>query len=135
MITDRVSDKEGKNASHYPVVRLSAASDEDFKLKLDLPISMLKLDAVQDNEHDKYDIKKEVLWRWMISNSQGDIGGTSVKNLPASAGDMRDVGCIPGLGKSPGGGHDNPVQYSGLENPMDRGAWWATVHGVTKRHN
>ena len=55
-----------------------------------------------------------------------------VKNLPASAGDIRDVGSIPGLGRSPGGGHGNPLQYSCLQNPMDRGAWRATVHGVTK---
>ena len=55
-----------------------------------------------------------------------------VKNLPASAGDVRDVGSIPGSGKSPGGGNGNPPQYSCLENPMDKGAWWATVHGVTK---
>ena len=45
---------------------------------------------------------------------------------------MADLGLIPGLGIFPGGGHDNPLQYSHLENPMDRGAWWATVHGVTK---
>ena len=44
----------------------------------------------------------------------------------------RDPGLIPGLGRAPGGGHSNPFQYSCLENPMDRGAWWATVHGVTK---
>ena len=44
-----------------------------------------------------------------------------------------DVGSIPGLGRSPGGGHDNPLQYSCLENPMDRGAWWATVLGIAKR--
>ena len=55
-----------------------------------------------------------------------------VKNLPASAGDIRDVGSIPGLGRSPGGGHVNPLQYSCLENPMDRGAWQATVPRVTK---
>ena len=55
-----------------------------------------------------------------------------VKNLPANAGDTRDTGSIPGLGRSPGGGNGNPLQYSCLENPMDRGAWWATVHGVTK---
>ena len=55
-----------------------------------------------------------------------------VKNLPASAGDVRDMGSIPGLGRSPGGGHGNPLQYSYLENPMDRGAWQAIVHGVTK---
>ena len=55
-----------------------------------------------------------------------------VKNQPANAEDMRDKGSIPGLGRSPGGGHDNPLQYSCLENPMDRGAWWASIHGVTK---
>ena len=54
-----------------------------------------------------------------------------VKNLPANA-EVRDVGLIPGLGRSPGGGHDNPFQYSCLENPMDRGAWWAIVHRVAK---
>ena len=55
-----------------------------------------------------------------------------VKNLPANAGDIRDVGWIPGLGRFPGGGHGNPLQYSCLENPMDRGAWQATVHRVVK---
>ena len=50
-----------------------------------------------------------------------------VKNLP-DVGDVKDVGLIPGLARSPGGGHGNPLQYSCLENPMDRGAWWATVH-------
>ena len=54
-----------------------------------------------------------------------------VKNQPANAGDLRDVSLIPGSERSPGGGHGNPLQYSCLENPMDRGAWWATVHGVT----
>ena len=55
-----------------------------------------------------------------------------VKNLPANAGDIRDVGSIPGLGRSPRGGNGKPLQYSCLENPMDRGAWRATVHGVVK---
>ena len=55
-----------------------------------------------------------------------------VKKLPANAGDVRDTGSIPGLGRSPGEGHGNPLQYSCLENPMDRGGWWATVHGVIK---
>ena len=54
-----------------------------------------------------------------------------VKNLPANARDIIDAGSIPGLGRSPGGGHGNALQYSCLENPMDRGAWWAKVHGVT----
>ena len=55
-----------------------------------------------------------------------------VKKLPANAGDARDADLIPGSGRSPGGGHGNPLQYSCLENPMDRGVWWATVHGVSK---
>ena len=55
-----------------------------------------------------------------------------VKNLPANAGDLRDKGSIPGLGRSPGEGHGNPLQYSYLENPMNRGVWWATVNRVAK---
>ena len=59
-------------------------------------------------------------------------GGIVVKNPPASEGDIRDVDSIPGSGKSPGGGHGNPLQYSHQENPIDRGGWQATVHGVTR---
>jgi len=55
-----------------------------------------------------------------------------VKNLLANAGDKRDVSSIPGSGRSPEDRHSNPLQYSCLENPMNRGAWWATVHGVAK---
>ena len=55
-----------------------------------------------------------------------------VKSPPANAGDIRDVGSIPGLGRSPGDGNDNRLQYSCQENPMDRGAWRATVHGDAK---
>ena len=55
-----------------------------------------------------------------------------VKNPPANAGDARDVGSFPGSGRSPGEGNGNPLQYSCLENPMVRGAWRATVHGVPK---
>ena len=59
-------------------------------------------------------------------------GGSMVKNLPANAGDTGNEGLIPGLGKSPGEGNGNPLQYSCLENPLDRGAWQATVRRVTK---
>ena len=62
--------------------------------------------------------------------SQGVLVG---KNTSASAGDIRDTGLAPGWGRSSGGGHSNPFQYSCLENPMDREAWGATVHKVTKR--
>ena len=60
-------------------------------------------------------------------------GGSAVKNLPARAGEAKDKGSVPGQGRSPGVGNGNPLQYSCLENSMDRGAWWVTVvHGVTK---
>ena len=62
----------------------------------------------------------------------GFLDGAMVKNLPASAGDARDAGSIPGSGRSPGVGNGIPLQNSCLENSMDRGAWWAIVHGVTK---
>ena len=55
-----------------------------------------------------------------------------IKNPSANAGDVRDAGVIPRLGRSPGEGNGNSLQYSCLENPMDRGAWQATVHGVAK---
>ena len=66
-------------------------------------------------------------------NSRDDLmdfpGGSAIKNLPASAG---DTGLIPGSGRALGEGNDNPLQYSCLGNTMDRGAWWAIVHGVAK---
>ena len=58
--------------------------------------------------------------------------GLVVKDLPANAGDIRNSGLILGSGRSPGGGHGNPLQDSCLEHPMDRGAWWATVRWVTE---
>ena len=67
-----------------------------------------------------------------LYSNMGFPGGVVVKNLPARAGDARDMGSIPGSEKSPGGGNDNPLQYSCLGNSMDRGGWWATVHGVAK---
>ena len=65
--------------------------------------------------------------RW---SSQGAL---VVKAVSANAGDIRDMGLIPRSGRSPGGGHDGPLQYSCLENPRDRGAWWASVRRVAKR--
>ena len=58
--------------------------------------------------------------------------GTVVKNLPANAGDTREAGLIPGLGRFPGAENENLLQYSCLGNPMDRGTWRATVYGVTR---
>ena len=63
---------------------------------------------------------------------RGFPGGSVVKNPPANVGDATDAGSIPGLGRSLGEGNNNPLQYSCLENPMDRGAWLATVRGFAK---
>ena len=72
-----------------------------------------------------------------VSSKSSESPGVSqvvlvVKNPPANAGDVRDASSIPGLGRSSGEGNGHLLQYSCLENPIDRGAWWATVHGVTK---
>ena len=71
------------------------------------------------------------LYTWIYS-LLGFPRGSVVKNLPANRGDIRDVGSVPGSGRSPGGGHGNPLQFSCLGNPMDRGAWRAIIHGVTE---
>ena len=71
-----------------------------------------------------------LLARWL--QHQGFPGGLHGKESACQAGEL---GSIPGSGRCPGEGNGNPLQYSCLENPMDRGAWWATVHGVSKRHD
>ena len=68
----------------------------------------------------------------ILSCKRGFPGITVVQNAPANTGDARDKGSIPGPGRSPGEGNGNPLQYSCLGNPMDRGAWWDTDHGVAK---
>ena len=67
-----------------------------------------------------------------ILTTKGFPDGASVRKPPANAGDVRDMRSISGLGRCPGGKHGNPLQYSCLENPMDRGAWRDTVHGISK---
>ena len=74
-------------------------------------------------------IKNPPYWSSFYLNSPYRQGDTAAKNLPANAG---DTVLIPGLGRFPGEGNGNPLQYSCLENPKDRGAWWAIVHGVAK---
>ena len=68
----------------------------------------------------------------LVTEKQGFPGGASGEEAPTNAGDIRDAGLIPGPGRSPEEGHGNPLQYSCLENLMDRGAWQAAVHRVTK---
>ena len=76
-----------------------------------------------------------IMWVGRIyTHTWGFPGGAVVENPPGKAGDTGDVGSIPGMGRSPGGGSGDPLQYSCLENPLDRGAGWATVHGVKKSY-
>ena len=77
-------------------------------------------------------VSTEVIFLYTIKLNRGFPGGSVIKNPPANARDTRDAGSIPGLGRSHRGGNGNPLQYSCPENPMDRGAWWATVHRVTE---
>ena len=89
-------------------------------------VHLLRVNLAQDSGDRKCAFAK-VSW-----NPRASQVALVVKKPPANAGDKRDMGSIPGSGRSPGEGHSNLLQYSCLENPMDRGAWQATVHGVTK---
>ena len=93
--------------------------------------------SIASEQNPKAEGPQEVIWSSPWPKSLGRCGGSFpggsvVKNLPANAGATGDAGSIPGWGRSPGGGNGNPLQYSCLENPRDRGAWCATVHGVAK---
>ena len=84
------------------------------------------------NSHPRLMKIKTKINKWDLSKlNEGFPGGTVVKNLPANAGDAKDVGSMPESGRFPGKGNGNPLQYSCLGKPMDRGAWLTTVHGVT----
>ena len=83
--------------------------------------------------NDQSVMKHPFLFGFVLNIHPGaSLVAQMVKNSPANEGDIRDVGLVPGVGKSPGGGHDNQLQYSCLENSMDTGTWWATVHGVAE---
>ena len=75
---------------------------------------------------------KDSMWFLVTHVAWASQVALVVRNTPANADDIRDAGSIPGSERSPGGGHGNPLQYSCLENPMDRGAWQATIHEVAK---
>ena len=82
---------------------------------------------------EKWLLLSVLLWIWSSLRIQlGFPGGSVGKESTCDAGDMEDMGSIPALGKSLGRGHGNPLQDPALENPMDRGAWWASVHRVAK---
>ena len=88
------------------------------------PSRLQPLPAV--SPEDTQDVKTQDIHWPQLHEVQGFPGGSSGKELAYNAGGLRDAGLIPGLGRSPGGGHGNPHQYSCLENPRDRGALWAT---------
>ena len=92
---------------------------------------MPRITFLKNTNNDK---KIEVLYNYSLAQHFKIIvpGGTVVKKPCASAGDARDVGLILGWGTSPGVGNGTPLHYSCLESPMDRGAWWAALHGITK---
>ena len=98
-------------------------------------MSILKSECVVKNLPTKKKLWTQMLQKWILSLSKEVMGflvAQGLKCLPASACHAGDLGSIPGLGRSPGEGNGNPLQYSCLENPMDRGAWWAAVQGVAK---
>ena len=92
-------------------------------------LNQLKLCVLGKQSRRKCILSTIYIYINSTANLWGFLGGSVVKNLPASAG---DAGLIPGLGRSPGGGNGNPFQYSGLGNPMDKGTWQTTVHGVAE---
>ena len=114
--------------------------------KAQASLLMIKLKKKDKIENSKMKETLKISLFWILPFPRADWGCTrkwkglgprvaaqvalEVKNLPANAGDIRDPGSIPGSGRSPGGGHGNPLQYCCLKNPMDRGPWWATVHRV-----
>ena len=81
---------------------------------------------------DQVTLYKKTTYLGTTGNIMGFPGDTVVKSPPADAGDAGDLDLIPGSGRSPGRRNGNPLLYSCLNNPMDRGAWWATVHGVAQ---
>ena len=142
-VTQQSEGRTGENGntrfSHAEDMPRTSAFDSGFLLNLFLlryifkkvfiRVSIVKLQAEDIQLHGISTIQF-----WLAQCLlEGLLGGALVvKNLPANAGNKRDMGPIPGSRISPGGGHGNPLQYSCLENLMDRGAWWATVHGIAK---
>ena len=95
-----------------------------------LLVNFLTLNCIRQTEEFKSHLHPGL--NTVIERKRGFQGGAVAKNLPACAGDARDGISISGSGRSSGVGNGNPLQYSCLENPKDRGAWWAVVHGVAK---
>ena len=103
-----------------------------YVLKVQSPRSYPKLTESESKRMIASQALTSTIWEAGLVELEASQVALVVKNPPVNSGDIRDAGLIPGSGRSPGGRHNNPLQYSYLENPMDRGAWQATVHRVTK---
>ena len=120
----------------YLYILKTINSYQNFQFKFNTTALSISIFVIPFSDSEKpYSYFPQML-TFFISPSvfswSGFPGGPVVKNPPANAGAEGDLGLIPGCGRSPGGGNGNPLQYSCLENPMGRGAWWATVHGVAE---
>ena len=98
-----------------------------FPSQMALPVYILPPEVLPSSSSTGYYQYLQFSWE-----NKGFPGDSVVRNLASTVGDIRDAGLIPRTGRSPGGGHGNPLQYSCLENPMDRGVQWAIVHRVAK---
>ena len=99
------------------------------------PVFILKMKEdsfLRQKQRVVYKVYWTFIWAWVFMTCLTEHELPSWLSSKESSCNAGDVGSIPGLGRSPGGGNGNPLQYSCLGNPMDTGAWWATVHGVTK---
>ena len=129
-------------ASKYWSFSINISSSNEHPGPISFRMEWLDLLAVQGTHksllqhHDSKSLSNIINYN-LVKGLQGASQVVLVvKNLPANAGDMSDAGSIPGSGRSPGGGHGNPFQYSCLETPRDRGSWQATGHGTQRvRHN
>ena len=117
----------GCSSSPWPLVSVVSASPSYLTLSL-FPINF-RIQRRDGHHFDLFVSLQRPLQILISCSVAGFPGGSEVK---VSAWNAGDPGLIPGLGRSPGEGNDNPLQYSCLENPMEGGAWWATVHGVTR---
>ena len=114
----------------YFLQQINGIKKWEWSIKKQRRLKKQSVDLVQillQREEKNYKVIVEIKW-----TIKGFPDGSDSKESTCKSGDTRDTGLIPGLGRSPGGGHGNPLQYSCHENPMDREAWWASVHGVTK---
>ena len=127
---------ERKHKKHLGPKRLPYTATQATVLVLQGTLCLRNMNQEDEYKESWFSESLSKIFQWDCICPIGIAGSSQValvvKNPPVNAGDMRDIGLMPGSGRFPGGGHCNPCQYSCLENPMDQGAWRATVYRVTK---